>query len=88
MKKRILSIVLAICMIFMPVRITANAMSIYVDLNIIGETTLTLEVESGDSIRNVKEKIKNENKPLEINNDKTELMHKYALVPFVLSIRR
>ena len=60
MKKRILSIVLAICMIFMPVRITANAMSIYVDLNIIGETTLTLEVESGDSIRNVKEKIKNE----------------------------
>ena len=57
MQKRILSIVLSICMVLMLVPITATAMEIYVDLNITGAATLTLEVESGDSIENVKEKI-------------------------------
>ena len=57
MKKRILSIVLIICMVLMLVPITANAMQIFVELDITGAATLTLEVESGDSIDNVKQKI-------------------------------
>ena len=57
MKKRILSIVISICMVLMLVPITANAMSIYVKLDVIGADTFTLEVESGDSIDNVKQKI-------------------------------
>lgn len=57
MKKRILSIVLSICMLLMLLPIYAKAMEIYVDLNITGAATLTLDVESGDSIDNVKEKI-------------------------------
>ena len=57
MKKRILSIVLSICMVLMLVPITANAMQIFVDLKVTGAATLTLEVESGDSIENVKQKI-------------------------------
>lgn len=60
MKKRILTIILSICMVLMFRPISAKAMEIYVDLSITGETTLTLEVESGDSIDNVKEKIKNQ----------------------------
>ena len=58
MKKRILSIVLIICMVLMLVPITANAMQIFVELDITGAATLTLEVESGDSIDNVKQKIR------------------------------
>ncbi|MGN0528581.1 MAG: ubiquitin-like protein, partial [Eubacterium sp.] len=57
MKKRILSIVLTFCMVLMLVPITANAMQIFVDLRVTGAATLTLEVESGDSIENVKQKI-------------------------------
>lgn len=57
MKKRILSIVIALCMVFMFLPITVNAMSIYVELDVSSGDTLTLEVESGDSIDNVKEKI-------------------------------
>ncbi len=57
MKKRIVSIILTICMVLMLVPITANAMRIFVDLRVTGAATLTLEVESGDSIENVKEKI-------------------------------
>ena len=57
MKKRILSIVLTICMVFMMMPVCASAMSIYVNLNIVGAAELMLEVESGDSIENVKEKI-------------------------------
>ena len=57
MKKRILSIVLSICMVFMLEPITANAMQIFVELDITGAAALTLEVESGDSIDNVKQKI-------------------------------
>lgn len=60
MRKRILSIMLALCMVLILVPISANAMDIYVNLSIIGENTLTLEVESGDSIEAVKEKIKTE----------------------------
>ncbi|MGN0517722.1 MAG: ubiquitin-like protein [Acutalibacteraceae bacterium] len=60
MKKRILSIVLSLCMVLMFVPISANAMIIYVNLNITGASTLTLEVESGDSISNVKGKIKDQ----------------------------
>lgn len=57
MKKRILSIVLTLCMVLMLVPITANATQIFVDLRVTGAATLTLEVESGDSIENVKQKI-------------------------------
>ena len=57
MKKRISSIVLSICMVLMLVPITANAMQIFVDLSVTGAAKLKLEVESGDSIENVKEKI-------------------------------
>ncbi len=57
MKKRILSIVLSICMVLMLVPISANAMQIFVVLKVTGAVRLTLEVESGDSIENVKEKI-------------------------------
>ena len=60
MRKRIFTIILSVCMVLMLMPISANAMEIYVDLSITGATTLTLEVESGDSIDNVKEKIKNE----------------------------
>lgn len=60
MKKRILSIVLTICMVFMFLPITVNAMSIYVELDVSSGDTLTLEVESGDSIDNVKGKIKDQ----------------------------
>ena len=38
--------------------ISAKAMELYVDLNITGATKLTLNVESGDSVENVKQKIK------------------------------
>ena len=57
MKKRILSILLALCMLFCLVPITANAMVIFIDLTIVGQANLTLEVEQGDSIDNIKEKI-------------------------------
>ena len=58
MKKRLLSLLLIVCMVFCLVpSMSATALSIYVDLNIAGEETLTLEVESGDSIWNVKERI-------------------------------
>ncbi|MDO4485935.1 MAG: ubiquitin-like protein, partial [Bacillota bacterium] len=60
MKKRILSIVLTLCMVLMLVPISASAMELYVNLNITGAAQLTLEVESGDSIDNVKAKIENE----------------------------
>ena len=58
MKKRIISMMLVICMVLSLAPITANAMNIYVDLSVTGATNLTLEVESGDSIENVKRKIK------------------------------
>jgi len=57
MKKRIFSILLAICMVMYIVPITANAMNIFIDLTIVGQTNLTLEVEPGDSIDNIKQKI-------------------------------
>ena len=60
MKKRISSIVLSICMVLMLVPITANAMQIFVKLRVTDAATLTLEVESGDSIDNVKKKIKDQ----------------------------
>ena len=60
MKKRILSILLTICMLFCLVPITASAMEIYIDLNIVGKANLTLEVESDDRIDNVKQKIQSE----------------------------
>lgn len=58
MKKRLLSLLLIVCIVFCLVpSMSATALSIYVDLNIAGKETLTLEVESGDSFWNVKEKI-------------------------------
>lgn len=54
MKKRISAVLLALAMLFT----TAHAMPIYVDGSALGwENTLTLQVESGDSIDNVKQKI-------------------------------
>ena len=57
MKKRLISILLALCMVLCLVPITASAMEIYIDLTITGQAHLTLEVVSGDSIDNIKEKI-------------------------------
>ena len=45
-------------MLFCLVPITANAMVIFIDLTIVGQANLTLEVVSGDSIDEVKEKIR------------------------------
>ena len=58
MKKRILSILLTLCMVLCLAPITASAIEIYIDLTITGQAHLTLEVEPGDSIDNVKEKIR------------------------------
>ena len=58
MRKRIISMMLVICMVLSLAPISAKAMHIYVDLNITGADNLILEVESGDSIENVKGKIK------------------------------
>ena len=54
MKKRISAVLLALAMLFT----TAHAIPIYVDGSALGwQEPLTLEVESGDSIDNVKQKI-------------------------------
>ena len=60
MKKRIFSILLTLCMVLCLVPITASAMEISIDLNIVGQANLTLEVESDDRIDNVKQKIQSE----------------------------
>ena len=57
MKKRLISIMLTICMVMGLVPITVSAMQINIDLTIVGGANLTLEVESGDSIENIKQKI-------------------------------
>lgn len=58
MKKRISAVLLALAMLFT----TAHAMPIYVDGRALGwQERLTLEVESGDSIDNVKRKIQDKN---------------------------
>ena len=57
MKKRLLSILLVLCMMTSFVPMMANAIEIYIDLTIVGQANLTLEVVSGDSIDNIKEKI-------------------------------
>ena len=54
--KKLLSFLLSLGVLFI-FMIPINAMNIFIDLKIIGETDLTLEVESGDSIDNVKQKI-------------------------------
>ena len=58
MKKRILSILLTFCMMMSFVQMMASAIEIYIDLKIVGQANLTLEVVSGDSIDEVKEKIR------------------------------
>ena len=58
MKKRILSILLAFCIVMSFVPMMASAIEIYIDLKIVGQANLTLEVVSGDSIDEVKEKIR------------------------------
>ena len=58
MKKRISAVLLALAVLFT----TAHAMPIYVDGSALGwQERLTLEVESGDSIDNVKQKIQDKN---------------------------
>lgn len=58
MKKRISAVLLALAMLFT----TAHAMTSYVDGSALGwQEPLTLEVESGDSIDNVKQKIQDKN---------------------------
>ena len=57
MRKRLLSILLAFCMMMSFVPMMASAIEIYIDLKIVGQANLTLEVVSGDSIDNIKEKI-------------------------------
>ena len=56
MKKGLMSFLLSLSMLFL-LMVPISAMNIFIDLKIIGETDLTLEVESGDSIDNVKQKI-------------------------------
>ena len=58
MKKRLISILLTLCMLFCLAPITASAMAIFIDLTIVGQAVLTLEVEATDSIDDVKEKIR------------------------------
>ena len=58
MRKRILSILLSFCIVMSFVPMMASAIEIYIDLKIVGQANLTLEVVSGDSIDNVKEKIR------------------------------
>ena len=57
MKKRLVSILLVLCMMMSFVPMMASAIEIYIDLTIVGQANLTLEVVSGDSIDNIKEKI-------------------------------
>ena len=57
MKKRMLSILLALCMVICVIPVTASAMEINIDLTVVGGANLTLEVESGDSADNIKQKI-------------------------------
>ena len=58
MKKRLLSILLVFCMMMSFMPMMASAIEIYIDLKIVGQANLTLEVVSGDSIDNIKEKIR------------------------------
>ena len=58
MKKRLLSILLVFCMMMSFMPMMASAIEIYIDLKIVGQANLTLEVVSGDSIDEVKEKIR------------------------------
>ena len=58
MKKRLLSILLVFCMMMSFMPMMASAFEIYIDLKIVGQANLTLEVVSGDSIDNIKEKIR------------------------------
>lgn len=58
MKKRTLSILLVFCMMMSFMPMMASAIEIYIDLKIVGQANLTLEVVSGDSIDNIKEKIR------------------------------
>lgn len=57
MKKRLLSFWLALCLCMCLIPTAAHAMVLYVNLDVVGAAELTLELESGDSIGNVKEKI-------------------------------
>ena len=58
MKKRLLSILLVFCMMMSFMPMMASAIEIYIDLKIVGQAKLTLEVVSGDSVDNIKEKIR------------------------------
>ena len=58
MKSRLLSILLVFCMMMSFVPMMASAIEIYIDLTIVDQANLTLEVVSGDSIDNIKEKIR------------------------------
>lgn len=69
MKKRLLSILLAFCMMMSFVPMMASAIEIYIDLKIVGQANLTLEVVSGDSIDEVKEKIQDKGAFLPMRKD-------------------
>ena len=60
MKRRIFGILLVISMLCCFIPMPVNAMELYVDLTIAGETALTINPESGDSIDNVKSMIEKE----------------------------
>lgn len=57
MKKHILGIMISLCFVMLAIPIRANAMWIYVQVNMDNSTFFSLEVESGDSIDNIKQKI-------------------------------
>ena len=54
MTKKLLSVLLALAMLLCLVPVTVSAMEIKIDLTVVGQAELTIEVESGDSIDNVK----------------------------------
>ncbi len=60
MKKRIRCLLLAVCMLLCLAPTPVGAMTMYVDLAVTGAATLQLELESGDSIGNIKDKIQAE----------------------------
>ncbi len=59
MKKKLLSVLLALIVLLCLVP-AASAMELKIDMTVVGQAELTLETESGDSIDNVKDKIKAE----------------------------
>ena len=55
LKKKLCSLLICLCMAAAFFPATAGAMEIYIDLTVVGKANLTIAVESGDSVDNVKQ---------------------------------